>query len=77
MTLPTHIAILILALSILVAGHMGRFEIDVFGKVVYRIDRLTGKVEGCEAGYAVAYDETSLLNKSRPSWCQPFIHLVF
>lgn len=46
--MPTNlIAAVVIAVGLVIAAMFGRYDIRADGMTVYRIDRLTGKVEIC------------------------------
>lgn len=71
----TIAAAVILALAILAAAmFFGRYEIEAHGSqpiVIFRVDRMTGEVQGCMA-YPDSTKETDQV-KAQPKWCKAAI----
>jgi hypothetical protein len=68
------IGAVIVAIALVVAALFGRYEIQAHGSqpiFVFRVDRLTGEIEGCMA-YADSTKDSEQV-KAQPKWCKASI----
>ena len=70
------IAATVIAVGLIIAALFGRYEIQPHGgplALVYRVDRLTGTVESCQIGLAMAetVGNMDMEAAKQPTWCKP------
>lgn len=67
-------AAVVVALAVLAAAMFDRYEIEAHGSqpiVVFRVDKLSGAVEGCMAYPDSTKDSDQV--KAQPKWCKAAI----